>query len=386
LLLNQSLGLYAGKVEKVSQVYGKAELISSMGFGVINGLVIVLTNLSMYFMFAQGVEVVLNNSLSGILLAGTALITLASFEAIQPMMLAAQQFTLSSQAGERMLHVLGGQISSEGQKLQTILTKDAVSLSEMDTHMYDKPDLEVIDISFKYDPGQKFALQNITFDLKYGQKIAIVGASGAGKSTLAKILLGFWRPESGTINIDQKNMNEFIGADLRQIFAYSSPDAYYFNDTLEANLRLAKPDAEGTQMLEVIMAAQLLPWYQSLPNGFKTVIGEKGYKISTGERRRLDIARMLLRDAPIMILDEPFSGLDSITEKSLFDSLSEIRKGKSLILITHRLTELSKMDSILVLDHGMIVERNTHKELIASSGLYSKMWHLQHRILLDTVS
>ncbi len=386
LLINQSQGMYAKKVDQVAQIYGRAELLASTGFGVINGLVVVLTNLSMYFMFIQGVQVVTSNDLNGIFLAGTALITLASFEAIQPMMLAAQQFTLSSQAGQRMLNVLGDQISSEVQKSQTILLSDAVSIGQVNNRRYEKPNLEVVDISFRYESQQKFALQNISFDLNYGQKIAVVGASGAGKSTLAKILMGFWRPESGTIHIDHKNMDAISDEDLRSIFAYSTPDAYFFNDTLESNLRLAKPDADDKQMLEVIEAAQLLPWYLSLKDGFGTVIGEKGYKISTGERRRLDIARMLLRDAPIMILDEPFSGLDSLTEQSLFDSILKIRKGKSLILITHRLTELSKMDSIHVLDQGKIVERNTHTGLIAHSGLYSKMWHLQQKILLDNVS
>jgi ATP-binding cassette subfamily C protein CydC len=226
-------------------------------------------------------------------------------------------------------------------------------------------------------------LQDITFHLAPGKRIAIVGPSGAGKSTLANLLLRFWDYSQGRILLDDRDIHEFAQEDVRRLVSFISQRTYFFNDTIRQNLLLARPTATESDVQNAAQRAQIHEFIVGLPKGYETIIGERGFRLSGGERQRLAIARALLKNAPIFLLDEPTANLDPLTERLILDMLFTLTRGQSLLLITHRLVGLENMDEILVLDHGRIIERGAHAKLLAVGGLYRRLWDLQNRILSD---
>jgi len=240
------------------------------------------------------------------------------------------------------------------------------------------------DVSFVYPSNPtKLVLSPSNFQFPAGQLTFVVGKSGSGKSTLANLLLRFWDYEVGEIALDGKSLKALNQDQVRQQFALVSQNSYFFNTTIHENLRLARRSI-GPQDIEVAArAAQIHEFIISLPKGYDTLIGEQGVRLSGGERQRLAIARALLKDSPILILDEPTASLDPQTEKYVLDTLFETMRDKTSILITHRLVGLQQMDEILVMDQGQIVERGTHRELLAHQGLYRRLWDVQNQILSD---
>jgi ABC-type multidrug transport system fused ATPase/permease subunit len=226
-------------------------------------------------------------------------------------------------------------------------------------------------------------LQNITFQLNPGKRLAIVGPSGAGKSTLANLLLRFWDYSDGQILLDGRDLHAYPQDQVRRMFSFISQRSYFFNDTLRKNLLLARPGAGELEIREAAQRAQIHDFILRLPQGYETIIGERGFRLSGGERQRLAIARALLKDAPIFLLDEPTASLDPLTERRILETLFSLANTRSLLLITHRLVGLENMDEIIVLDHGCIVERGTQAELLALGGLYRRLWDLQNRMLVE---
>jgi ATP-binding cassette subfamily C protein CydC len=245
------------------------------------------------------------------------------------------------------------------------------------------PNLQFSNLSFSYPNTTTPALQNVTFDLRPLTSIAIVGPSGAGKSTIANLLFRFWEYESGEIRLGGESLKLLNQDEVRKRFALVSQNSYFFNASIRENLRLARPKVTQEEMEAAARAAQIHDFIVSLPKGYDTFIGEQGLRLSGGERQRLAIARALLKDAPILILDEPTANLDPLTEKAVLDTLFEIMRRKTSLLITHRLVGLENVDEILVLNHGRIVERGAHAELLARDGLYRRLWDLQNRMLYD---
>jgi len=209
----------------------------------------------------------------------------------------------------------------------------------------------------------------------------MVGPSGAGKSALARLALRFWDPASGVIRLNGQDIRRYSLRDLRDLVGVVAQDTYIFNDTLRANLLLARSGASDAEIEAAVEQAQLSEFVRQLPQGLKTWVGEQGLQLSGGERQRLAIARTLLKNAPILILDEVTANLDPLTEQALLDTLDELSRGRITLHITHRLLAMERMDEILVLDHGRIVERGTHDGLLAMEGLYRQLFDVQCGVL-----
>jgi ATP-binding cassette subfamily C protein CydC len=244
-------------------------------------------------------------------------------------------------------------------------------------------DLCFTNLTFTYPGSNLPTLQNISIHLPPDKRLAIVGPSGAGKSTLGNLLLRFWDYSQGQILLDGRDLHEYAQEDVRRLVSVISQRSYFFNDTIRQNLLLAYPAATESEVQNAAQRAQIHDFIIRLPKGYETIIGERGFRLSGGERQRLAIARALLKNAPIFLLDEPTANLDPLTERLILDMLFTLTRGQSLLLITHRLVGLENMDEILVLDHGCMIESGTHAELVAAGGLYRHLWDLQNRILSD---
>ncbi len=233
-------------------------------------------------------------------------------------------------------------------------------------------------VSFAYD-SQRPILNDISFTLKAGQKIAVVGDSGAGKSTLVKLLFRFYDAQSGSIKIDGQNITEVTQDSLRQAIAIVPQDTVLFNDSLINNVRYGCPEASEEDVIKAIEMAHLSDFIKSLPKGYETPVGERGLKLSGGEKQRVAIARAILKQAPIMVFDEATSSLDSNSEQSILQALKDVASKHTSLVIAHRLSTIIDADNIIVLSKGQIVEQGNHNDLLKQSGLYAKLWHIQQQ-------
>ena len=241
--------------------------------------------------------------------------------------------------------------------------------------------LQLDRVSFAYQAEEGLVLDQISLDVAAGSWVAVVGPSGSGKSTLAHLILRFWDPTSGEIRIGGHNIRDYALDDLRSMVGVVAQDTHIFADTLRHNLLLARPDAAEGEIAQVLERAQLAELVEGLPRGLDTWVGEQGLRLSGGERQRLAIARTLLKNAPILLLDEATADLDPLTEQAVLAAIHELMRGRTVLMMTHRLIGMERMDEILVLDHGRIVERGTHDDLIAAHGLYRQMLDVQNQML-----
>jgi ABC-type multidrug transport system fused ATPase/permease subunit len=228
-------------------------------------------------------------------------------------------------------------------------------------------------VSFAYDRGARPALEDVSFRIQPGETVALVGPSGAGKTTVLQLLLRFFDPTAGRVLLDDVDLRELALDDLRARFAYVGQDTYLFHGTVAENLRLAKPDATEAELRAVAAAANADTFIERLPFGFDTVIGERGLRLSGGERQRIAIARALLKDAPVLLLDEPTSSVDAENEESIQQALRRLAQGRTTIVIAHRLSTVADADRIIVLDQGRVVETGRHGDLLAAGGVYARL-------------
>jgi ABC-type transport system involved in Fe-S cluster assembly fused permease/ATPase subunit len=231
-------------------------------------------------------------------------------------------------------------------------------------------------VAFSYEPARRI-LEDISFEVPAGKTVAVVGPSGAGKSTISRLLYRFYDLSGGRILIDGQDISKVTQASLREAIGMVPQDTVLFNDTIRYNIRYGRWEASDTDVEEAARLAQIDGFIRLSPKGYETEVGERGLKLSGGEKQRVAIARTILKGPPILMLDEATSALDSHTEKEIQDALERVSKGRTTLVIAHRLSTIVGADEIIVLDRGEIVERGTHMALLASGGLYASMWNRQ---------
>ena len=233
-------------------------------------------------------------------------------------------------------------------------------------------------VSFSYDPARQI-LHDVSFDIPSGHTVAVVGASGAGKSTLSRLLFRFYDVNAGGIAIDGQDIRGVTQASLRAAIGIVPQDTVLFNDSIYYNIAYGRPDATREEVLRAAQSAHIHHFIESLPQGYDTMVGERGLKLSGGEKQRVAIARAILKDPAILIFDEATSALDSHSEKAIQDELRSIAHNRTTLVIAHRLSTVVDAQQILVMDNGRIIERGTHRELLNQQGTYAQMWALQQQ-------
>ena len=380
---------YFDKIQATGSAFSRTQTKLARLNGFQSGLASLITGLGVLTMLYLAIPRVTEGLLPGVFLAVVVLGTMASFEAVQGLPQAAQLLEANLQAARRLFEIAD--------------STPAVSDPAEPLPRPTSADLKINNLSFEYEKenprlsaqsASPKILENISLDLPAGRKMAIVGPSGAGKSTLANLLLRFWDYGEGQVTLDGQELRCYSQVDVRRMFSVVGQNTYLFNASLRENLLLARPWATQADLETACQQAELHDFIMSLPEGYETFVGERGLNLSGGERQRLAIARALLKDAPILLFDEPTANLDPANERKIIETLHRITAAqtsgpslpsaaKSVLWITHRLIGLERMDEIIVLDNGKIVERGTHDDLLAENGLYRKMWDLQNRALIS---
>jgi ATP-binding cassette subfamily B protein len=262
------------------------------------------------------------------------------------------------------------------------------SLLKVNAEIEDKPgakpiairNAEVVfeNVNFAYDPERPI-LKNLSLRVPPGRTVAIVGPSGAGKSTISRLLYRFYEVRSGRILVDGQDISDVTQTSLRAAIGMVPQDTVLFNDTIRYNIRYGRPDATDEEVEEAARMAQIHDFVMSLPNGYDSLVGERGLKLSGGEKQRVSIARTILKAPPILILDEATSALDSFTEHQIQAALRTVSENRTTLVIAHRLSTVVDADEIVVLDKGQVAERGTHEELLAEGGIYAAMWNRQRQ-------
>jgi thiol reductant ABC exporter CydC subunit len=360
---NNRQEMFAGRLQESSRRLGAAQRKMFLVEGLHSGLLVLGVNLGMLAILLLAIPKVTAGQLDGRLLAVLALGAIASFEAILPLPVAFQYLESSLQAGRRLFEVVDtepivvdgkGEIDVEGKYFN----------------------LEIKNLTFAYSHESGFVLDGIEVSIPQGKKVAIVGSSGAGKTTLLNLLQRYWEYSQGEILLNGVDIRVLDGEAVRMVMTVISQDTFLFNSTIEENLRLAKPKAKEEEVMRAAGRAKIQDFVTRLPEGYQTWVGEQGALVSGGERQRIAIARALLKDAPILLLDEPTANLDVMTEQQVLKAILDAAEEKSMLLVTHRLVGMEAMDEIIVLEGGRIVERGGHEELVENEGTYAKMWKL----------
>lgn len=259
-------------------------------------------------------------------------------------------------------------------------------LLDVEPEIQDKPNAETLtvktgevafdNVSFAYDEERPI-LHNLSFRVGAGETVAIVGPSGAGKSTISRLLFRFYDASTGSVSIDGQDVRDVTQHSLRHAIGIVPQDTVLFNDTVRYNILYGRPDAGEAALKHAAKLARIDEFIESLPEGYDATVGERGLKLSGGEKQRVAIARTILKDPPILLFDEATSALDTATEREIQQSLAEVSKGRTTLVIAHRLSTIRDANEILVLDQGRVVERGSHDELVAAEGVYARMWERQ---------
>jgi ATP-binding cassette, subfamily C, bacterial CydC len=355
------------KIADLDRKLGRAQRGMAFVSGLQNTLSDLMANLAACTVLILAIPLVAEGWIGGLYLAFLALLVLASFEAVQPLGEAFQFLGRSLGAGERLFEIADAE----------------PEVPDPDEPLPAPTDhtLEFDRVSFRYQGDEPLVLDGISFKVEPGSRVAIVGPSGSGKSTIANLALRFWDPTDGEVRLGGHDLRRYAQEDFRGIAGIVAQDTYVFNETLQDNLLLARPGASDAEVEFALEQARLVELVNRLPQGLDTPLGEQGLRISGGERQRLAVARALLEDAPMLILDEPTANLDPATEHELLAAIYDLTPGRTTLTITHRLVHMEQMDEILVLAGGRIVERGTHYQLLQKDGLYGRMFEIQNQML-----
>ena len=365
----QQLGLALAADAELTHLAGASARTAGIG----QGLSTLCAGLAMWGALLVGVSAVHAGRLHGVLLAGIALIPLVSFELVTGLPTATQTLQRVRRSAARVLEVMDTP-PPVPEPAHPVAPPLSLLPSPATPRSKRTPTLQVRDLSYQYPGGTRWALTGVDLDLGPGRRVAVVGPSGAGKSTLAAVLLRFLPYEGGSVTLDGVEIAELDGEQCRRVVGLVSQDAHVFDNTLEENLRLAKREATEQELQNALADVHLLDWIRELPLGLATEVGERGVRMSGGQRQRLALARALLADFPLLVLDEPGEHLDTLTADAIVADLLAITRDRATLLITHRLIRLQDVDEVLVLDHGRVLERGTHGELIGLGGRYSALW------------
>ncbi|MFG2088794.1 thiol reductant ABC exporter subunit CydC [Spirillospora sp. NPDC048824] len=318
--------------------------------------------LAVWGSLAVGVPAVRSGTLDGVLLAVVVLLPLAAFEVVAGLPLAAQYMERVRRSASRIFAVLD---SPEPVRDPADPTPPPAA-----PHT-----LSVENLRARWTPTGPYALDGISLDLTPGRRCAIVGPSGSGKTTLTAVLLRFLESAGGRATLNGVDLRALTGDDVRQVIGLCAQDAHLFDSTIGENVRLARPSATDAEIRDALRRARLLDWVDALPRGLDTHVGEHGAQVSGGQRQRIALARALLADFPILLLDEPAEHLDVATADALTADLLTATEGRTTLLVTHRLAGLDAVDEIIVLDEGRVADRGTHADLLSRPGIYRSLWH-----------
>jgi ATP-binding cassette, subfamily C, bacterial CydC len=355
------------EVSALNSKLGRVQRRMALVTGLQNALGDLMMNLALVAVLILAIPLVAAGEMNGVFLAFVALVVLGSFEAVSSLGAAFQVLGRSVGAGERLFEISDS---------EPRVTDPPEPLSP-------PPDgtLALDRVSFRYEEDGSPALRDVSFVLQPGSRVAVVGPSGSGKSTLVGLILRFWDPDSGEVRLGGRDVRCYAQEDLRSRIGVVSQDTHVFNDTVRNNLLLADPEADDVALHRVIREAHLAGLVEGLPGGLDGYVGEQGQRLSGGERQRLAVARALLKDAPLLVLDEVTANLDTVTERELLGTIRELMRGRTTLQITHRLVEMETMNEILVLDEGRVVERGTHQDLVRRDGPYHRMLAVQDGML-----
>jgi ATP-binding cassette subfamily C protein CydC len=349
----------AAQASSLNRQYVTAQVRMAQISGLQEALGSLFMNGTAWVMLVMAIPLVRSGQLNGVWLAVLVLGALSSFEAVLPLPSAFQQLGSSLAAAHRLFSLVDA--------------KPAVRDPALPAPLSSQHDLIIDHVRFRYDNDESYVLDDVSFTLPQGHCVVLVGASGAGKSTIANLLLRFWDYQEGHILLGGRELRSLSQDEVRRLFSTVTQDTHLFNTTIRQNLLIARHDASEEEMMRAARQARIDDFIQSLPRGYDTDIGEQGQRLSGGERQRLAIARALLKDAPILLLDEPTANLDAVTERAIMHTLRTLIPGRTTLLITHRLTYLDMADEILVLEDGHIVERGAHDLLMQREETYWKM-------------
>jgi len=352
-----------GLSRELGQLQGSMARLGGL-HGALTGL---LMNLATLAVLVVAIPLVNSAKLDGVYLALLTLAAMSCFEAVLPLPQAFQTLENSLEAARRLFEIVDA--------------RPAVTDPASPVPVPTRPSLRVEELRFAYQAGEPPELAGVSLDLPAGKHLAVVGPSGAGKSTLVHLLLRFWEVDEGCILLDGQQLREYGQEELRRRIGVVSQRTHLFNATVRENLLLARPEATEAEMIRAAQQAQIHDFIQTLPQGYDTPLGEQGLRLSSGQRQRLAIARAILEDARILILDEPMAHLDALTEREVMEALQALTIGRTVLIVTHRLVGLEMADEILVLSAGQIVERGRHHDLVQRGGLYQRMWVLQNQMI-----
>ena len=313
---------------------------------------------------ATGVWLVLNGQIARAQLPLVSVLALTSFSPVTELARNMKQMMGTLAASRRILSIHDEAVPVQDGPGVTVEKVDGLSIT---------PSVEFKDVAFAYSDGDPQALTDASFEIGSGQTVAIVGRSGAGKTTSAYLMMRFWDPAHGDVALEGHRLREFRLDDLRGRMALVTQDTYLFNDTVRENIRLGRQDATDSEVEEAARQANAAEFIESFPDGYDTPVGERGMQLSGGQRQRVAIARAIVKNAPVLILDEATSHLDAISEAAVRDALNRLMQGRTTVVIAHRLSTVREADNILVLDHGRVIEQGTHPQLLERGGLYAQL-------------
>ena len=356
---------YIKKLRKANRALNSIQLKYGKRQGVESGLLNLCMSLGLLSVTVVSILLIQRGAMAKELYAVAVILAIYFFTPIMGISNMARNFGIMQSSTDRVFSVL--------ETPETV--KDLVRESETVTEV---PSVTFNHVSFRYGESLPLVLDDVSFRIEYGETVALVGHSGAGKSTCANLLLRFWDVESGAVKIGNVNVRDMTQRDLRGMISTVPQDVYLFNCSILDNIRLGMPEATLDEVRAAAKGAQIDEFILSLPDGYDTVVGERGAQLSGGERQRIAIARALLRDTPILLMDEAVSNLDTKNEEALQKAVRDLNSNRTTMVIAHRLSTILSADRIVVLDHGKVAQIGTHAEMMKEGGAYAELINSQY--------